>query len=403
VLLLLAGPLVACNQGGAERSPADDPEQTVGEVQPRTLAPGHWTVAARAFGRTVLVRLPDRGASGGTQPPRSANLPGTPPPEVFVYAPSEAPRRVEAEVVPLSLPDIPAERARPLAVARIRLDGADVYFGLPTAGPTLLASPTDPEVTVFEEANALWVLAAAGLPRRITAERVGDFAFGELAARQREGEVILYWAAAPVWSPDGRFIAYVTNREAVAAGQTGQAVWLLEVATGTERALLREPGRSYRPVGWLEAELVFIGSQPGVWAIDPATGAQRLLASGVELDIAEDASAVAIAEGVPEATVVRVLSQERSVTVPPPPVDFVYVGQALFSPDGRRLLLEASAQAGRLRRFLVFDRVGGEVREIDLPETLLQGWPAWLDDETLLVNGARADTGEIQASVVPVP
>ena len=114
------------------------------------------------------------------------------------------PQPAKVQLVPITLPGVPPERARPLSIGRIRLDARDVYLNVPGYGPALLLSPVDPDMYIFAEANALWAFSSAAGVRRLTAERAGVFDYATLAQRQREGEVILYWAAAPLWSPDGR-------------------------------------------------------------------------------------------------------------------------------------------------------------------------------------------------------
>ena len=84
-------------------------------------------------------------------------------------------------------------------------------------------------MTFSEGRDGVYATDATGASRRVTALRVDGFDYDSLAAKQREGAVILYWAAAPVPSPDGRRIAYATNREAVARDTSGQSLWLLDL------------------------------------------------------------------------------------------------------------------------------------------------------------------------------
>jgi hypothetical protein len=428
VCLTVAVLLSACRPGADELAPAEAeaPVAPGGEAeriadwtrvrpdQPRLgriLASGSWTVVARAEESTVLVRGPYGGSVRGAErgpPPLRASRPAAPTaaaptPEVLIHGPDARLRRADVDVIALTLPDIPTAQARTLSLGGVRVGDREIYFGIPTAGPLLLPSPTDPEFYAFEAANSLWGLRRPGVVQRLSAERVGEFDYHVLSARQREGQVILYWAAAPVWSLDGRFIAYVSNREAVEEGESSQGVWLLEVETGRERPLLRERGRWFRPFGWLGRELLYTGSDPGVWAIDPATATRRHLATAAELDVADDGSALAVAEGVPEATVIRILSDGRWTTLPPAPRGHLYSAQAAFSPGGRRLLIQSTASEGEVRRFWVFDRQTGDTRPLEVPDHLLDGWPTWLDGETLLANSADPATGELYAVVLRAP
>ena len=350
---------------------------------PELLAEGTWSLVWQEGARGLLVR--DRRVATPTPRParRTAALP-----EVALYENGCFEQLTDAELVPLTLPGIPPERATTLTIARVRLDAGEIYFTAPGQGVDLHRSPVRPDLYVFEAANRLWMLGPATGARQLTADRAGDLDFAELAARQREGEVILYWATTPVWSPDARFVAYITSREAVADGAAGQAVWLIDVASGQERPLLQERGQSFRPVGWLGEELVYTGSVPGVWTVHPATGVRRQLALAVEMDVADNGSAVAVAAGAPEETTARVISTGADVTIPPPPAGYTYAAQAQFSPNARRLLLLATARQGQDRQFLTFDWQRRELRILAAPPAPPVTWPTWLDDGTILLNTA---------------
>ena len=220
--------------------------------------------------------------------------------------------------------------------------------------PQRNASGTRP--LVIEERDALWLVDADGTRRRITAPRVAGFDRDSLAAKQVEGRVILYWAAAPVLSPRADVVAYASNREAVAADTSGQSIWIVELATGRERALLAEAGHSFRPVGWLGDDVVvYIGDRPGVWGVGRDGTPPRLLAPGTVVAAAIDGSAIAVAGNVPDDVTLALLTPDGLVALPPPPAGFNYLAQGSFSDDGRRLLLEAAADSGRTRLPLVYD------------------------------------------------
>ena len=217
--------------------------------------------------------------------------------------------------------------------------------------------------TVEEERDGLW-LVDGDTRRRVTATRVGAYDFDSLAAKQREGEVILYWAAAPALSPDARTIAFATNREAVQDDARGQSIWLVDLATGAERALLVDEGRSYRPVGWLADDVVYIGDESGVWTIDTATQVRTQLSRGTWLAVAEDGDAVAVAENVPQDPRVSVVLPGDTVAVPAAPNGAGWLAQASFDSAGH-LHLEASADSGRSRQRHVFDPRTGHLAPDD--------------------------------------
>lgn len=97
---------------------------------------------------------------------------------------------------------------------------------------------------IVEADGTLSIHVPGAAPRRLVGDTAGGFVRSELAAKQREGLVILYWAAAPVPSPDGRRVAYVTNREAVRAGTAGQSIWIVNHAHRRRAAA----GQRFRPL-----------------------------------------------------------------------------------------------------------------------------------------------------------
>ena len=402
--LLLVALGAACAVPAPEQEPqragAASTSQGAGMVsqQPGQPLPGQWTVVARRDGTAVLALHPTSAAARqrAAAPADPASL------DIVIHAAGGPPRTARAELISLELPGLPLDPMRPLRVGRVAIGSHDIYFTAPGWAPVLLPSPTDPNLYLFEEANALWAFRPGEPVRRLTAERSGEFDRAQLAARQREGEVILYWATSPVWSPDGRTIAYVTNRQAVARAESGQAVWLLDPATGREQPLLNERGESFRPIGWLGGELLFTGP-PGVGAVDPSSGARRQLAFGLEIAIAADGSAVALADNVPHATRIQVLSAGAARTVPAPPSGLGYAAQAVFSPSARRLLVLATAPDGRERRYFIFERESAGLTTVRLPDGSAVDWPSWLDDDTLLVPTIDETTRAVSSWIVEVP
>lgn len=243
-----------------------------------------------------------------------------------------------------------------------------VALALSACAPEDEAPPARPAIT--EERDGLWLRSADGAPRRVTALRVDGFDYDSLAAKQQEGRVILYWAAAPVLAPRADRIAYATNREAVATETGGQSIWLLELGSGRERALLHERGRSFRPVGWLGDDVVvYIGDRPGVWGVDIDDGAVRLLAPGTFIAAADDGSALAIAAGVPDDVSVRVLTIDGLVDVPPPPGRFEFLAQGTFTAGGDALVLDAAADSGYTRARFRFDLSARALTEVEAAST----------------------------------
>lgn len=264
--------------------------------------------------------------------------------------------RRELELEPLPLAEIPAA----------------------SGTPSLSQSPVDAGTSLVERDHRIWLRDATGRQRQLTADTTGEHRFAELFARQREGEVILYWATVPLWSPDGKLVAYVTNRESVRAGTQGQAVWIADIATGAERPLLSTPGKAYRHAGWLGGELLFFGdAAPGVWAVDPRSGVQRAVSDGYVTATTRDGSAVAITRG----DSVVVLSRGVETGLPAPPPGFRYASDAEFSPNGQRLAIALSDGRGG-SQVRVFETASGRSATLAYPDSLSPTHrPTWRDGD----------------------
>jgi hypothetical protein len=170
-----------------------------------------------------------------------------------------------------------------------------------------------------------------------------------------------------------------------------------------ERPLLEAAGAHFAPFAWLGGALVYHGSEPGVWTVDPATGARLQLAPGVAVAGTADGSALLVADSLPDATVLRVFRAETGAgaPVPPAPAGFTYHPEGSFSPGGRLLLLQAGAELGHRRRFLVHDVERGGLHFLPLPARALPVHPPhWLDDATLHFVLAEPGPGGVRSWLV---
>ncbi|MGE0440118.1 MAG: amidohydrolase family protein [Gemmatimonadales bacterium] len=199
-------------------------------------------------------------------------------------------------------------------------------------GPAL--SPDGGQVA-FVALGDLWLMPVGGTPRRLTEDAALD--------------------AEPAWSPDGRFLAWSSDR----AGGTLLDLWTLELATGTMRRLTTEPtsamGAAWSPDGTRIAYL----DVDGFWR----------------------ASSVAVVE-VASGTVTKIHDQ------------FFGPGSPTWSPDGKRVLVAAlRPYSSRFRegtnQLLSIAATGGDDRWITPVEhrsidSRVGAGPAWSPDGTRL-------------------
>lgn len=136
-----------------------------------------------------------------------------------------------------------------LELLTIEADGKIRYTSRPDASP-LHWSPANRSLALLERNSAIFLLDTDKLQVRFLGNpeerRAGLEAAAQLQARsaasaaQTEEEVLnaLNWGQEPHWSPDGRYVAFLTNRDTLGE-HFGTSIWVHELATGNERAILR--------------------------------------------------------------------------------------------------------------------------------------------------------------------
>jgi hypothetical protein len=399
---ILVGAIAALAAAGGAYTIASAYDPTFQE-----LPPGLWRVVETVEDQALLgsqaeVRL-------GVERPRPETRADAPTSaETVVVSGGAVGQRGRATRVPVALPARAGEAGeRATAVQVARLGAREVAFTRAGDGPVLRRSPAEAGEYVFAEADQLWLYGRARGAVRLTADEAGGFRRAELARRMDErpeyGRSLL-WAAEPLWSSDGRSIAFVTNREGVAAGRAGeQSVWIRDVAGGEERPLLAAPGVSYAPFGWVGGSLALTRSDaPGIHSVDPASGALRKLADGDPLAVSPAGDALAYLED----GRIRILRNGESRDLPAAPAGHVYTPFAAFSPGGGRLAVVAAGADGS-RQLGVFDAATGQVAFQPLPsrpgQSALLDPPAWAGEGAILVNVVDQRTGEPRSQLLRIP
>lgn len=384
MLAVLAG----CT-GFGDRDPASP--------QPIRIGSGMWMVAARDDSTAVLIRHPVSAAEALVQGTQSADSAHT----ILYHSSGEV---SEADIDSLILPVSDSTGGVAPAFAIVQADALRLAV-IPGRSPALVQTPGKPDAHLFESVDGIWGIDADLLPQPITSRRVGIYDYVQLRSRQREGAVILYWATAPIWSPSGRIVAYATNREAVYRQEPGQSIWTIDLETGDEKPLVQENRRSFRPVGWLGEDVIFIGDMPGVWAADLETGARREVASSATfVDWARDGSAIAVAYGVPDSTRLQVIRERdgsfERTDLPGPPEGSYYLSDAILSPDGTRLLLTVLRDQTRPEHW-VYDLDTGLADPIPPIAGTPTGRPSWVMDDAILVHVIIPESGLTEAWILP--
>lgn len=140
-----------------------------------------------------------------------------------------------------------------MARKELRIDDQAVhpkFFGWPT-------STADGGMLAFQAVGRIYVQDAAGPPRRLTPASFGPLEY------------------APAWSPDGRWLAFVTWDD-----QNRGALWKVPTGGGEPRRLSRDAGEYASPVWSPDGKSVVVAQGEG------ATARQRTLTHNAWFDIA---------------------------------------------------------------------------------------------------------------------
>jgi hypothetical protein len=255
-----------------------------------------------------------------------------------------------------------------------RISGGAFFTTLP-GGPRLHRSPVDPRLYAFEHEDAIWVFKAPDGMNKLTL----DDDVAALRAKQREGEVILYWSVNPVWSGDGTFISFLSNREAVRADVRGQSIWMIDAYTGVQRPLWAVPNASAHVDAVFGEDFVFSSSHaPGVFSVHPRTRAVTSVGNGY-VAAAHPAGAALLLN---DNGKLILLHNDTRDTLPDPPAGRTWSTRAAFSPSGRRVAVFSTTMAGQ-HILHVFGAQGEAIEPAALNAPPSYG-PAWTSEDALI-------------------
>lgn len=271
-----------------------------------------------------------------------------------------------------------------------------------TDTPDLLPNPSNPSQMLFigrgRLRSPLNILDAKTLKVKQVNVAGLQKAIAQIQALRPDEELgpRLTWVSQPTWSLDGKFIAFISNRN----NYQNSAVWLHNVATGQDSQVIEIPGVVFHLHGWttdgrILARSIVVSkevnsSKETVVAINPATKQIQQLAEGSLLTVSDDGKTLLYAtrkNEPPFSQTVYALSlktgKSQLVFQDSPQENF---GSRIidFSANGDRIAFALANSGKRRQSLFVYNLPTQQAKRFPLPQTHL-GFPVvWAGDHLLV-------------------
>ncbi|WP_139490227.1 TolB family protein [Brevibacillus dissolubilis] len=279
-----------------------------------------------------------------------------------------------------------------------------------TAYPLLIPNPKQKDLFVFEHNYVLYLFNA----KTQDVTPIGDLSqYTELRGHLNELEqkhnadatpgedhshVEIRWASVPVWSADGKSIAYITNRDQVENSPAHISLFVYDLKSGEETKIYESSGHSmFKLVGWSKDGQVLVQTYENMAtpdegtalaAIDPATKEAATLVEDFEYaGQSDDHKTILYTQGSHEAIKVYALdltSKEKSLVFQGDENNTLRSYTFDFSADNQRIVTDLTDKELALK-VLTYDLAQKQSKVLDLPKNhVLSDNVKWADDKLVV-------------------
>ncbi len=295
-----------------------------------------------------------------------------------------------------------------------------VSYGLPQGSPYLVKPDMGQIIPIgFTPAGDFYYGLAIGTGDVYTAEL--DPATAKILTEpQIATKRYVGWNASPAWSPDGRYLAYISRNRHWLAVQRPEIITIRSLETGEERDLSPDLSFIWGPIRWSpDGRSILVAGKDstarhGLYLVDARA------AKATQIDMWQDAIDIPAwfpdgkrmlyrsqqreAGATTEAILVRELETGRETEFFRPTPGSAIDDLAL-SPDGRQVAVTLLEKAARSSVLKVLPVAGGDARELvraKEPETIFGDSLSWSADSRFIVfsQGRAAGQGQERESQV---